>query len=158
MENVILAVHILACIAMTVAVLLQRSEGGALGMGGGGGGSMFSGRGAASALVRTTMILGGMFFLTSLVLTTLAARNPERSAVERAVAPSGEAPALMDALDPDTDLLGDPLADDGTPGDASGPGTGAGAGPDASDAAPEAEPGEVDPFADEPADAGNGPG
>jgi len=65
MENVILVVHILACIGLIGVVLLQRSEGGGLGIGGGGGGGgggLMSGRGAASALTRTTMILAAVFF------------------------------------------------------------------------------------------------
>ena len=84
MQNVILVIHILACIALTAVVLLQRSEGGALGMGGGGaGGGLMSGRGAAGALVRTTMIFAGVFFLTSLTLTTIAARSDNRGEGER---------------------------------------------------------------------------
>lgn len=84
MQNVILVIHILACIALTAVVLLQRSEGGALGIGGGGpGGGLMSGRGAAGALVRTTMIFAGVFFLTSLTLTTIAARGDNRSEGER---------------------------------------------------------------------------
>ncbi|MAK61955.1 MAG: preprotein translocase subunit SecG [Ponticaulis sp.] len=78
MENVILVVHILACIGLIGVVLLQRSEGGGLGIGGGGGGGgggLMSGRGAASALTRTTMILAAVFFATSLVLTTIATRT-----------------------------------------------------------------------------------
>ena len=75
MENVILVVHIIACIGLIGVVLLQRSEGGALGIGGGGGGGLMSGRGAASALTRTTMILAAVFFATSLVLTTIATRS-----------------------------------------------------------------------------------
>lgn len=75
MENVLLVVHILACIALIVVVLLQRSEGGALGIGGGGGGGLMSGRGAASALTRVTMGLAALFFVTSLVLTTIATRS-----------------------------------------------------------------------------------
>lgn len=108
MQNVILALHILACVAMTVVVLLQRSEGGALGIGGGSG-SVFSGRGAAGALVRTTMIIGGIFFLTSLVLTTMASRDPNRSGVEAAVEGGAAPGGPTDLLDPDTNLLDDPL-------------------------------------------------
>lgn len=87
MENVILVVHIIVCIGLIGVVLLQRSEGGALGMGGGGGGGLMSGRGAASALTRTTMILAGIFFLTSLTLTTIATRttNAQRSVGESIV-------------------------------------------------------------------------
>ena len=46
MLAVLLTVHLIACIALVIAVLLQRSEGGALGMGGGGTGGLISGRGA----------------------------------------------------------------------------------------------------------------
>ena len=71
MQNVLLTIHIIACIALVIAVMLQRSEGGALGMSGGGTGGLISGRGAASALVRTTMGLALVFFTTSVVMTRL---------------------------------------------------------------------------------------
>ncbi|MEM6627985.1 MAG: preprotein translocase subunit SecG [Pseudomonadota bacterium] len=93
MQNVILVIHLLACLALIASVLLQRSEGGALGMGGGGGG-MISGRGAANVLVRVTMVLAAVFFATSLTLTTLnslSARAP--SDVER-VLEEGDLPTL----------------------------------------------------------------
>ncbi len=104
MQNVILAAHILACIIMTIVIMLQKSEGGALGIGGGGGGGgLMTGRSVAGALVRVTMIFGGLFFLTSLSLTTLANRGlDERSAVERTLEETGgEAPGLLgiDAID-----------------------------------------------------------
>ncbi|MEM7767862.1 MAG: preprotein translocase subunit SecG [Pseudomonadota bacterium] len=155
MQNVILAVHILACLAITIIVLLQRSEGGALGIGGGSG-SMLSGRGAAGALVRTTMIFAGIFFITSLVLTTLASRDPERSAVERAAESEGGASGPIDILDPDANILGDdltgdtaaepdPLADPEDTSAASAPGADTGDEPSGTTA-----PGESDPFADPP--------
>lgn len=68
---VILTVHALIVLALIGVVLLQRSEGGALGMGGGGGGIM-SGRGAANALTRLTSILAALFFTTSLGLAIIA--------------------------------------------------------------------------------------
>lgn len=71
MLNVLLTIHLIACVALVIAVMLQRSEGGALGMGGGGTGGLISGRGAAGVLVRTTMVLAGIFFLTSVVMTRL---------------------------------------------------------------------------------------
>lgn len=80
MQNVILFIHILACVTMVGVVLLQRSEGGALGIGGGGGGLM-SARGAAGTLVRMTMIIGGIFLATSLALTVIANRSGEDSSV-----------------------------------------------------------------------------
>src|SRR5690242_12152175 len=73
MLAVLLTIHLIACIALVIAVLLQRSEGGALGMGGGGTGGLISGRGAASVLVRTTMFLALVFFITSVSMTRLNA-------------------------------------------------------------------------------------
>lgn len=72
MEMVVLIIHLLVCIALIGLVLLQRSEGGALGMGGGGGGSLMSGRGAADALAKMTSVAGGFFLFTSLGLTVLS--------------------------------------------------------------------------------------
>ncbi|MEQ9435737.1 preprotein translocase subunit SecG [Hyphomonas sp.] len=109
MQNVILVVHILACIVMTGLVLIQKSEGGGLGMGGGGGGnSLMSGRGTAGALVRTTIIVGGLFFITSLTLTSIANReNDTRSDVERALGADddGAITAPVDLFDPSAPLL-----------------------------------------------------
>ena len=68
---VILTIHVLIVLALIGVVLLQRSEGGALGIGGGGGGFM-SGRGAANVLTRSTSILAALFFVTSLSLAIIA--------------------------------------------------------------------------------------
>jgi len=77
MENVLLVVHVLIVLALIVSVLMQRSEGGALGMGGGGsgGGGFLTGRGTANLLTRTTAILAVCFFVTSIVSTILANRQ-----------------------------------------------------------------------------------
>jgi preprotein translocase subunit SecG len=75
MQNVLLVIHMVACVALVIAVMLQRSEGGALGMSGGGTGGMISGRGAAGVLVRTTMVLAAIFFTTSITMTWLNAQN-----------------------------------------------------------------------------------
>src|SRR3569832_1107007 len=74
MQAVLIVVHLLVAMALIFVVLLQRSEGGALGMGGGGSGlgGLFSPRGAASTLTRTTSILAALFFLTCLGLNLLA--------------------------------------------------------------------------------------
>lgn len=77
MLAVLLTIHMIACVALVVAVMLQRSEGGALGMGGGGTGGIISGRGAASVLVKTTMGLAIVFFVTSITMTRL---NNEQNA------------------------------------------------------------------------------
>ena len=60
-----LVIHLIITLAMIVLVLLQRSEGGALGIGGGSGGNMFSSRGVGNALTKMTTILAFVFFLTS---------------------------------------------------------------------------------------------
>lgn len=110
MQNVILVIHILACLAMIGLVLVQKSEGGGLGIGGGAGNSLMSGRGAAGALVRTTMIFGAIFFATSLILTSIANRQADnRSGIERILEESSPAPALeegpVDLFDPTAPLL-----------------------------------------------------
>lgn len=79
MENALLALSLLSCIALIVSVLLQRSEGGALGMGGGGGGGLVSGRGAADTLVKATMFLAAVFIVTCLALTRITYENSKDS-------------------------------------------------------------------------------
>jgi preprotein translocase subunit SecG len=71
MQTVLIVVHLMIVTAMIGLVLLQRSEGGGLGMGSGGGGFMTS-RGTSNVLTRTTAILAGAFFVTSLGLSILA--------------------------------------------------------------------------------------
>lgn len=74
--NILLVIQIVICVALVGVILLQRSEGGALGMGGGGGGFMTA-RGAGNLLTRTTAILATLFFIVSFGLTILG--NAERS-------------------------------------------------------------------------------
>ncbi len=70
MQTVLIVFHLMVVVALVGVVLLQRSEGGALGVGGGGG--FMTGRGQANALTRATAILAALFFATSLGLTLLA--------------------------------------------------------------------------------------
>ena len=72
MLTVLLILHLMIAAALVGVVLLQRSEGGALGIGGGGG--FMTGRGAANFLTRVTAGLAAAFFVTSLGLTLLATR------------------------------------------------------------------------------------
>jgi preprotein translocase subunit SecG len=92
MATILLVVHITVAVTMIVMILLQRSEGGALGIGGGGGGFV-SGRGAANFMTRTTAILAAIFFTTSITLGMLSHRQAPASAVvgEPAPAQKGEA-------------------------------------------------------------------
>ncbi len=73
MTTVLLIIHLMIAAALVGVVLLQRSEGGALGIGGGGG--FMTGRGAANFLTRVTASLAAAFFATSLLLTLLASRS-----------------------------------------------------------------------------------
>src|SRR6267143_4741428 len=76
-------VHVLIALALVGVVMLQKSEGGALGMGGGGMSGFMTGRSTANLLTRTTAILAALFFATSILLVTLSnyARAP-RSIVD----------------------------------------------------------------------------
>ena len=73
--GILLAINILVCVALVGVILLQRSEGGALGMGGGGGGNFMTARGAGDLLTRTTQILAGTFFVLSLAMTIIGGRS-----------------------------------------------------------------------------------
>jgi preprotein translocase subunit SecG len=77
MQTVLIVLQLFVSIALIVVVLLQKSEGGAFGMGGSGSGlgGLFSPRGAADTLTRATTILGILFFLTSVSLTILSQRG-----------------------------------------------------------------------------------
>ena len=98
MATVILVIHLLIALALVGVVLLQRSEGGGLGMSSSGGGNFMTGRGQANLLTRTTAVLAAAFFTTSILLSILAqtATQP-RSVLEQldtsAPARSGTAPA-----------------------------------------------------------------
>jgi preprotein translocase subunit SecG len=70
MQTVVIVIHLMIVAVMIGAVLLQKSEGGGLGMGGGAG--FMSSRGTANLLTRTTAILAVGFFLTSLFLSWYA--------------------------------------------------------------------------------------
>ncbi len=74
MPTVLIVVHLMIVVALVAVILLQRSEGGALGIGGGSGGLM-SGRGAANLLTRTTGVLAAAFFATSIALTLIASQR-----------------------------------------------------------------------------------
>ena len=104
MSATLLVIHLIITLAMIVLVLLQRSEGGALGIGGGSGGNMFSSRGVGNALTKMTTILAFVFFLTSIGLTVLGSMSGRESILEGYVPTEIDeqtAPApLMPEIDP----------------------------------------------------------
>lgn len=86
MITVILVIHLIIAIALVGTILLQRSEGGALGIGGGGGGGggLMTGRAAGNLLTRTTAILAACFFATSMLLAVMADTRGPRSILDGA--------------------------------------------------------------------------
>ena len=100
METVLLVVHLIIALGLIGVVLLQRSEGGALGIGGGGGGggNLFTARGVGNALTRTTAYLAVGFFCTSIALTVIATHRGSGSVIDQVTPPAstsgnGQAPA-----------------------------------------------------------------
>jgi len=96
MTTVFLVIHLILAVTLVTVILLQRSDGGALGgLGGGdagGFGNFLSGRQSANLLTRTTTILATCFIATSLVLAILASR-------------ATQAPSILDG----TEIINDPI-------------------------------------------------
>ncbi|MDJ0948426.1 MAG: preprotein translocase subunit SecG [Alphaproteobacteria bacterium] len=101
MSTILLVIHLLIAIALVGVILVQRSEGGGLGIGGSGGGGMggfMTGRDTANLLTRTTAVLAALFFATSITLAILASRTGDSGSVVRepvgtTAPPAGEAPS-----------------------------------------------------------------
>lgn len=91
MQQVVIVIHLMIVLALIGVVLLQRSEGGGLGIGGGGG--FMTSRGTANVLTRATAILAGLFFATSLVLSILAGIGRKPTSILQGGTPSQTAPA-----------------------------------------------------------------
>lgn len=98
METILLVVLIIVAISMIGVVLIQRSEGGALGIGSGGPGAMFSARGSANFLTRVTAVLAAIFIILSLVLAILSKDNDKRKSVMDAI-PTSSSDDNVDILD-----------------------------------------------------------
>lgn len=103
MTTFLLVVHTLIALTLVAVILLQRSEGGGLGIGGGTGGGLMTARGAANLLTRSTTVLASMFILSSIVLAVLAAsgnrvKPVDTSLVAPATAPASTAPGGVPLL------------------------------------------------------------
>jgi preprotein translocase subunit SecG len=95
MENVVLVIHLLLALSLIGTVLLQRNEGGGLGIGG----SVAAGRAPQTALGKLTWGLAIGFICTSIMLTIIAAENSAGGSVvdritDAPAAPATETPAL----------------------------------------------------------------
>jgi preprotein translocase subunit SecG len=91
MQTVVIVIHLMIVAVLIATVLLQKSEGGGLGMGGGAG--FMSSRGTANLLTRTTAILAVGFFATSLLLSWLASYDRKPSSIIDASPASQSQPA-----------------------------------------------------------------
>lgn len=92
--TILLVFHIIVCILLIITVLMQQSEGGALGMGGGPSGFM-SARGAGNVLTRATWILFGLFLVLSIGLTILGGHERASSRLVGAPAASSSKPTPL---------------------------------------------------------------
>lgn len=97
METVIIVIHLMVVLALVGVVLLQRSEGGGLGIGGGSG--FMTARGAANALTRATAILAAAFFATSLGLSLLARYGAQPIDILDRVPPASQSQGQGGVLD-----------------------------------------------------------
>ena len=102
MQNVVLTIHLILALLLIGIVLLQRSEGGGLGMGGGG---AVSGRAAATALGKLTWVFAAAFIGTSITLTVLAAQTASTASVIDQIGGTVPVPATPDVPTLGGDLL-----------------------------------------------------
>ena len=100
MTQIVLVIHLMVAVALIGVVLMQKSEGGALGIGGGGMSNFMTGRGTANVLTRTTAILAACFMLTSVLLVVIPRLGakapsiiPDISTTQQLPAPTAPAPA-----------------------------------------------------------------
>ncbi|WP_313616739.1 preprotein translocase subunit SecG [Agrobacterium sp.] len=99
MQTVLIVIHLMIVLALVGVVLIQRSEGGGLGIGGGSG--FMSARGTANALTRTTGILAALFFITSLGLGLLTRYESRPTDIlDRIPATQGQGNGILDTLGP----------------------------------------------------------
>ena len=110
MSTVLLIIQLIISLILTGLILIQRSEGGALGIGGGGGGGLMSGRSATNSIARMTWILGTAFIINCLALSVVF--NMENQNTSLIDDTNAVAPLTSPVDSPDTT---NPLADETLP-------------------------------------------
>ena len=103
MDTVVIVIHLMVVVALIAVVLVQRSEGGALGIGGSN--NFLTGRGSGNVFTRATGILGAAFFATSLVMTILSRLAAPPSSILDTVPAAGAPttpPGVSDTVQPGT--------------------------------------------------------
>ncbi len=116
MQTVLIVIHLMIVLALVGVVLIQRSEGGGLGIGGGSG--FMSARGTANALTRTTAILATLFFITSLSMGVLARYEAKPTDILDQI-PAGQTTngnGILDSLSGSKPAANPAPADNGVPG------------------------------------------
>jgi preprotein translocase subunit SecG len=98
--GILLAAVIVVCIALVGVILLQRSEGGVLGMSGGGTGNFMSARGTGDLLTRTTQILAAVFFGLCLIMTLVTGHIRRQSSLENQLKGLAIAPGAASSQPP----------------------------------------------------------
>jgi preprotein translocase subunit SecG len=120
MQHVVIVIHLMLVLALIGVVLLQKSEGGGLGIGSTGG--FMTSRGTANVLTRATAILAGLFFATSLILSILAGMNRKPSSILQGSQSAPTAPgAPIDASGILKQLQGAPATPPAAPAAPAGP-------------------------------------
>ena len=119
MGTVILIILLIISVIMTGLILIQHSEGGALGIGGGGGGGggFMSGRSAASSVSRMTWILGTVFMVVSLALSVIMTKE----AVQRDLVQEVEETQVDNSQENTAPSLGEPLTEPSDSGETTDP-------------------------------------
>ena len=99
LANILIVAYLLIVLALIAVILLQRSEGGGLGMGTSSNTGLVSVRGSANLLTRTTAILAALFFATAIGLTILSELDRGTDSIlERAVQGGEQPTTVLDAL------------------------------------------------------------
>ncbi len=111
MLQIVLVIHLMIAVALIAVVLMQKSEGGALGIGGGGMSNFMTGRGSANVLTRATAILAACFMLTSVLLVVI----PRFGAQAPSIIPSATMPAPSQPAAPASGTTNTPPATPTTP-------------------------------------------
>ena len=122
MQHVVIVIHLMLVLALIGVVLLQKSEGGGLGIGSTGG--FMTSRGTANVLTRATAVLAGLFFATSLLLSILAGLTRKPTSILHGGPPAPTAPGPIGPLSPRgflKDLPAAPATPPAAPAAPSGP-------------------------------------
>jgi len=111
MQTVVIVIHLMIVAVLIGSVLLQKSEGGGLGMGGGGMSGFMTGRSTANLLTRTTAILAACFFATSIALALIQSHErTSTSIIDSGTPPASSAPAAPGTPAPTGNTNPAPLA------------------------------------------------